>query len=393
MAAQQLIGLADAGVAIEAFVGAAPDRFPETIRAHPGVEVHPQTTRWRYDRWYSNKDISKHVSGAVIRAAQLRRIGVAVAARHEISPFDLVYQFSMPELFAIYARRRRLPPIVVHPEVHAAGELRWHHRERSLAMGPESAAKHTAVRSMLAVRSAIQRRDIGSADIVVAPAARFGELLQLDYRVAAERIRVVPNPIDVQRFMPGAGPRHGEPRRILFVSRIAVRKGVETIVDLSHRVADLEGQVVIEVLGDRSLWSDYRHLLHDLHPGTAVAVGHVANAVLRERLQSATALLQPSRYEPFALTVAEALASGTPVITSDEVGATENVDPRVGVRVPAGDAAAMERALRNLLVAVGDPTTEAQLRALSRAEAERLFAPDIVGRQLAQVLETFVGSR
>jgi glycosyltransferase involved in cell wall biosynthesis len=172
-----------------------------------------------------------------------------------------------------------------------------------------------------------------------------------------------------------------------------VRKGVDAIVELSHRISDLEGQVVIEVLGDRSLWSDYRHLLAGLHPATSLAVGYVANDELRERLQRATVLLQPSRYEPFALTVGEALACGTPVITSDEVGATEGVDPRIGMRVAAGDVAALERALRDLLAAVKDPAVESELRALSRAEAERLFASDVVGRQLAQALETFVASR
>jgi glycosyltransferase involved in cell wall biosynthesis len=393
MAAEQLIGLADEGVEIVAFVGAAAERFPAALRAHPGVTVHSQATRWRYDRWYSRTDITKHVSGAAVRAAQLRGIGANVVARHEAEPFDVLYQFSMPELFATYWRRRTLPPVVVHPEVHAAGELRWHHRERWLAMGPESLAKHAAVRSMLAGRSAIQRHDIARAELVIAPAARFAELLRQDYGVATERIRVVPNPINVRSFEPGAGPRPRAPRRLLFVSRIAVRKGVETIVQLSHRIADLEGQVIIEVLGDRSLWSDYRHLLDDLHPGTAVGVGHVANTEMRERLQGATALLQPSRYEPFALTVGEALACGTPVITSDEVGATEQVDPRVGIRVPAGDAAAMEHALRKLLAGVEDPAVEHELRALSRSEAERLFATDVVGRQLAGELEAFVASR
>ncbi len=393
MASQQLLGLLAAGCEIEAFVGSAAQRFPSQLRAHPGLEVHSQTTRWRYDRWYSNTDITKHLSGAAVRAAQLRRTGANVLARHDTKPFDLVYQFSMPELFAMYGRRRRLPPVVVHPEVHAAGELRWHHRERALAMGPESAAKHAAVRSMLASRSVIQRVDLAHADLVIAPAARFGELLHEDCHVQADRIRVVPNPIDVARFVPGDGPRRDEPRRLLFVSRIAVRKGVETIVELSHRITDLQGQVVIEVLGDRSLWSDYRHLLADLHPGTAIAVGHIANTDMTRLLQGATALLQPSRYEPFALTVGEALACGTPVITSDEVGATENVDPRVGMRVPAGDAAAMERALRDYLAAVEDTATEAELRTLARAEAERLFATDVVGRQLARELEAFVASR
>ena len=397
MATQQLLGLSAAGVEIEAFVSSHAAALPVVLASRPGLVVHPPVTRWQYDRWYSRADLALQASSAVARTTQLRRIGAKVVALHEARPFDAVYQFAMPELFALHGRRRRLPPVVVHPEVHAAGELRWHRRERALTAGNETSVRHLGVRSMLAVRSAMQHMDLSRADLVIAPAARFAQLLNEDCGVAADRIRVVPNPIDVGYFRPvepaAAARRGDEPRRVLFVSRIAVRKGVEAIVALSHAIADLEGRVVIDVLGDRSLWSDYRHLLAELHPGTAVAVGHISSEQLRGRLQTATAILQPSRYEPFALTVAEALACGTPAITSDEVGATEQVDPRVGVRVPAGDVGALEQALRTLLTTVEAPAAEHELRALARAEGERLFATDVVGRQLSQVLETYVRAR
>lgn len=202
---------------VEIFVGAAETKLPPVLRSQPRLLVHSQATRWRYGRWYSR--VAKHVSGAAARATQLRRTGANVIARHQVNPFDAIYQFSTPELFALYGRRHRLPPVVVHPEVHAAGELRWHQRERALAMGAESRGRHFAIRSMLAARSAVQHQDLSRADLVIAPASRFAELLRQDCDVSDDRIRVVPNPIDVKRFQPGDGPRRDEPRRVLFVSR------------------------------------------------------------------------------------------------------------------------------------------------------------------------------
>lgn len=390
MATQQLLGLAHADVEIEAFVGSPADDLPQVLGSCAGLKIHHRPLRWHYGRWYSKTDMTKHLSGAAARTAHLRRTGFDVVARHHEQPFDIVYQLSMPELFAFHGRRRQLPPIIVHPEVHAAGELRWHARERALAREDESMIRHYGVRGMLKARSVIQGIDLPRADLVISPAMRFAQLLQQDYGVPEERLRVIPNPVDTQRFLPGRGPVAGEPRRFLFVSRIAVRKGVDAIVQLSHQIADLGGQVIIEVIGDRSLWSDYRHLLTDLHPATAVALGPLANEEISQRLQGATALLQPSQYEPFGLTAAEALATGTPVITSDEVGATENVDARVGRRVVAGDARGLEHGLRNLLLTVQDRDAERELRALCRVEAERLFATDVVGRQLAQELQAFL---
>ena len=63
--------------------------------------------------------------------------------------------------------------------------------------------------------------------------------------------------------------------RLLFVSRLAVRKGLDLVVGLSHRLSDLTGRVRIEIIGDKSLWSDYRALLSDLNPGVGVYRGEL----------------------------------------------------------------------------------------------------------------------
>ena len=97
-------------------------------------------------------------------------------------------------------------------------------------------------------------------------------------------------------------------------------------------------------------------------------------------------MLQPSQYEPFALTVGEALAGGTPVIASDEVGAAEGIDPRVCQVFPRGDRDALQRAVRDAIGNV-DFEQRGELAALARAEAERLFAPATVAATLLEELE------
>ena len=227
----------------------------------------------------------------------------------------------------------------MHPQTHAAGELRWYKREARLVHGIEPRRRRLLVRTVLTVRAAIQRRDLGEADRIVGMSRRFAQHLISDYGIPRERIGIVVNPIDLERFSPDARPatRNGDPVKLLFASRIAVRKGVDLVVDLSHRLDDLHGQVEIVVIGGPSTWSDYRKLLDKLNPRIASYPGSLAPEELALLYREAIAVLQPSQYEPFALTVGESLAGGTPVIASDEVGAVEGVDPRVCRVFPRGD--------------------------------------------------------
>jgi glycosyltransferase involved in cell wall biosynthesis len=317
------------------------------------------------------------------RALAHRRLTRRLVAEHATRRYDVVYQFSQPELLSLRAHRHELPPIVVHPQVHAAGELRWHRRESDLARACEPRARTVAARAMLAARAAGQRRDFREVAAVICPSDRFADELARDYGVPRELVHVVPNPIDLDRFRRGDSPT-AYPREILFVSRFAVRKGVEMVVELSRRLADLEGSVQIRVVGDGSMWSNYTPLLRGLDPRVAEAVGYVQPHALPEAFAGASLVVQPSHYEPFALTVGESLAAGTPVVVSDRVGAAEWLSaPSAGI-FAAGDADAFEAAVRAMLERM--ETSEADVRAHARTTAESSFAPSDVAARVEQVL-------
>jgi glycogen(starch) synthase len=278
----------------------------------------------------------------------------------------------------------------VHPEVHAHGELRSLWRERAISRETETARMRATAAAVLTVRTALQRFDARVATGFISPSSVFASDLVRDLGASPHRIRVVPNPIDMERFSEGAAaPREG-PVRLVFVGRTAVRKGVEMIVALSHRLADLAGQVDLEVIGGPSLWSDYRGLLRELNPSVArYSGGEVPPEDLVARLRSGDVLLQPSHYEPFALTVGEGLACGMVAVTSDRVGASEEVDRAVALRFPAGDLDAFEAQVRHAIGRVRSTDGES-LRATARSEAQRLFSPDKVGAEAVAALRELV---
>jgi glycosyltransferase involved in cell wall biosynthesis len=384
---QLIDGLADRGFEIDVYCADGEDAVSERLRDRCAVRLVCEPNPWEWNRWYSRTQLSQVATGTASRALVQARLARRLAAEHARSPYDLVYQASQLELLGLRAHLRRLPPIVFHPHTHAAGELHWLRRELPLADCCTPAARNRAVIAMMAGRAAVQRRDIRHGGLVIALSERFGEHLARDYGYPADKIAVVPNPLDLERLSPARAQPNGHPSRplVLFISRIAVRKGVEAVVRLSHALGRSRAAELV-VIGGNSKWSDYQRLLEKLDPRSATYRGYVPEDELRELYRRATVVVQPSRFEPFGLTVAEALASGVPAVATDEVGAVQGVDPVVCRVSPSGDDAAFETAVHDLLTDMSTRRASA-IRRRARAEAERCFSPELAADRLADALE------
>lgn len=376
---------------------------PEGLAELEGLHLHSEYSGWRWGRWYSRNPMLSTISGQIARALGRFRLARALRSRHSRQPYDVLLQFSTIETFGL-SRVGRLPPLVVYPSVHVAGELRSLRDEWSMAIRADGQLRPRVIRLWFTIRAARQRRDIARAAMVIALSKRFAQLLHQDYGVPRDRLCVVPHAINLDRFSSSlhvvGGPSKAtkpEPvgtddgssaasQRIAVVGRIALRKGIEDVVELSHRLADLAGTARIEIVGSSSLWSDYRPLLRDLNPETSTYLGQMAPGELAKWLPDADLLVQPSHYEPFALTVAEALATGVPVVASEEVGAAEEVPETCCTRTRPGDVDALESAVRVMLDRMRSPDSTS-IRESARHAAEHLFAPERAAIEVRRVLE------
>jgi glycosyltransferase involved in cell wall biosynthesis len=239
----------------------------------------------------------------------------------------------------------------------------------------------------MSFRSIVQRLSIRHARLLVCISSVFRDHLVRDYRFPVEATVVIPNPVRIDRFTT-AERQVGDPPIVLVLGRVSTRKGIEDVVAVAGVLRERNIEVRLRIVGGPSLWSDYTRLLEDLPPENAEYVGPVSSSAVPDLLGESDILLQASKYEPFALTVAEALAAGVPVVATTEVGAIEGVDNTVVQAVEPGDIEQMVAAIVALLARLrADPT---QLRAKARSEAERLFSPDVVCHQISAALERLV---
>jgi glycosyltransferase involved in cell wall biosynthesis len=381
-----LAGLIANGHRIDVFLPGRERALPERVSDVAGLTFVWGNLAWRWDRWYSRTRIGAFATGLVARAATALRTRRQVVERHRRQPYDVIYQFSTIENLAVPARLLREIPLVIHPETHIAAELRFLISERRLARRSQPPYVFAAVAAILAVRALVQRARIRRARLLICISRVFRDHLERDYGFAADQTVVVPNPVRIERF-PIIERPVGTPAQVLVLGRIAVRKGVDDVVAVARLLEQRRSPVRIRIVGGPSLWSDYTPLLHDL-PANAEYVGPVPAEQVPDELERSDVLLQASKYEPFAITIAEALACGVPVVGTSEVGAIEEVDRSVAAEVVPGDVPAIADAIEATIGRLRNDT--AAVRALARAEAGRLFEPGHVCAQISQALEELV---
>lgn len=371
------------GHRIDCFFPSAGQPIPERLRDREEITFNWGTTSWSWDRWYSRTRLTAFASGMVARGLAMLRQRRQILEHHRRDPFDIVYQFQSIESLQVPLALTREVPFVIHPETHAAGELRALIAERELGLRCQPASRLVTIGAIMLGRAALQRLQIRRARLVLCISTVFRDHLVRDYGIRPENTRVIANPVRIARFTPSTRPP-ADPARVLVLGRVAARKGVDDVVAVAHELLARGANVHVRVVGGPSLWSDYTPLLGELPEENAEYVGPVAAAEVPAELAGADLLLQPSRYEPFALTVSEALASGVPVVGTSEVGAIERVDRSVSAEVRPADVSGMADAIVSLLARLAE--NPAAVRARARAEAERLFAPDVVGRDVSQAL-------
>lgn len=189
---------------------------------------------------------------------------------------------------------------------------------------------------------------------------------------------VTPNVADTALFHPGPQPPSDGPRRILYVGSLDENKRLSLLLQaLAQTPADLDWR--LDVIGAGPERAELEALAASLELTDRVTFcGYRHKAEIAEQMRRSHLFVSSSRVETFSAVVAEALASGLPVLATRSGGPDSMVTEANGRLVPIDDVAAMVEALYDMLTHL-----ERYARPQIAQAAAARFAPEVVGAQLA----------
>jgi glycosyltransferase involved in cell wall biosynthesis len=311
--------------------------------------------------------------GSHPRNLTLRRLlfNAGLLARWRSSPCDLVVGTDIDGVF--WSTRRRDVPYAVAIKGVIAEESRH---------------EQGATRRLLRALARLEGRNARQADVVLATSVYCRDAIVRHYGVPVERIRLVPEGIDLARWQRIAEetPRRSDGATILCVARQYPRKRVADLLRALPEVRRAVPSAHAVIVGDGPEHGALRALAAELELGDAVQLlGAIADDdVVARWYQRADVFCLPSVQEGFGIVFLEAMASGLPVVATRAAAVPEVVpDRQAGLLVPPGDVEALAAALTTLLC---EPSRRAAYGAFGRAHTRQYGWDVVAGQFLAQVM-------
>jgi phosphatidylinositol alpha-mannosyltransferase len=196
-----------------------------------------------------------------------------------------------------------------------------------------------------------------------------------------QTVWIAPPCTDLARFgeapAPAAAP--GRPVTILFVGRLEPRKGVMLLAEAYRRLCADGLAVRLVIAGSGEDEPRLRRFVADHGLTDVVFAGRFEDADAVGVYASSDIVCAPSPYgESFGIVIAEAMASGRPVVAAANHGyRTLLTGKGAELLAPPGDAEGLYRKLKPL---VQDPELRAAYGAWGREEARRYDCRQVAGR-------------
>jgi 1,2-diacylglycerol 3-alpha-glucosyltransferase len=330
-----------------AYPGASEDGDPSILRVPSGrVPLDPEDRRF---------------SGAALRGVLNPALASRVDLVHVHTPFIAHYAGVR------VARRPGLPVVATY---HTFFEDYLHHY---IPILPRRIGGALARRFTLS-----QCRDVAA---LISPSAPMRDAL-LQYGVTTP-IEVLPTGMPAESFVRGDGARFrrqfdlpAKRPMLLYVGRVAHEKNIGFLLRMFARLRAQRSDALFVIAGEGPARESLTRLARDL--GIAGSVRFIGYLDRRTELPDCYAagdvFVFASRTETQGLVLLEAMAQGTPVVSTAELGTRSIVTPESGAFVVTEDEEAFAARVVSALGVSRDSPRRAQLRAHAESWASQAMA-------------------
>ncbi len=207
-------------------------------------------------------------------------------------------------------------------------------------------------------------------------------------------IAILPVGIDVGEHDAATSVAVGQDREkvVLFLSRLSEKKGIPDLLQAWHDLTDRRGhQLHIHGYGTDAYRTFLESLVFSLDLSDSVQIlGPLFDEEKWEKYRTSSIYVLPSYSENFGITVAEALLSGLPAITTKATPWSEIVSVGIGWIIN-NDVAQLRRALEQAMSLDAEQISQMRERAGAYARSRFLWAPII--QQYAETYDWLLDPR
>jgi glycosyltransferase involved in cell wall biosynthesis len=336
---------------------------PETIEGAKFVPCYSTDTLFPLDNWFFNRSLIK--SEGIF--------GADVYEAHAVSGYGF------PK-----ALKKRC---INKPFIHTIHGVLADEYERARNSGSLTLRGKIANYYMKRLAN-LEAKTAKNATLIVTPSKYSLQKIKQHYKIEEEKIRVIPNGVDVVKFQPsidkGSARRQfglGSEPVVLFVGSLIPRKGLPFLVEAAGKIVRENGKVRFVVAGEGPLKNQLVAKMEKANMSSNfMFLGNINDEKLPALYNCADVFVLPSIQEGQGIVLLEAQASGKPVVVFDVGGVGEAVrNGETGLLVKSGDSKELADALLRLL---SDGALREKMGLAGRSFVEENFTWDLCAKRM-----------
>jgi len=204
----------------------------------------------------------------------------------------------------------------------------------------------------------------------------------LDASNKYKRLYVTYNPVDTIIFNVSDSVDLRKAKNIISIGRLIPNKGIFCAVKAFNKIVEKYPKWKYTIIGDGPDYHKINAFIQDCEflSDKVILKGQLTKKNISYELKNASFFILPSENETFGIAIAEAMASGLPVIVGDETASTEFVNNKCGILVSAKDIEAITKSMKYMIEHLSNYDSN-----YIRKQIVKKYSFDVFGQRLIKI--------